>query len=199
MFSVLPHLLSVLAVFGASAQTMAVAPDRAISASDQAAIRCSVAFAIVAGRQVQGQPGSYPPLAWRGREYMVVTGTRLIDTGWSETDVAAAMRNAAAGLRAEDVLASVMGPCLSLLDAEVPALQKPNPPQCIAILQAQAAVVEADLLERRVRGDAAAQGRTPAEIDAVLAMEADAVAKVAAMPGGLDRFDAAACLELAKG
>lgn len=130
---------------------------------------------------------------------MVLTGTRLIDTGWSETDVAAAMRIAAAGLQAEGILASVMGPCLSLLDAEVPALQSPNLPQCVAILHAQAAVVEAALLERRFRGDAAAQGRTPAEIDAVLAMEADAVAQVAVMPGGLDRFDTSACLELAKG
>lgn len=199
MFSVLPHLLSILTILAASAQTMAVAPDRVISASDQAAIRCSAAFAVVAGQQARGLAAAYPPLGWRGREYMVLTGTRLIETGWSEADVAGAMRHAAVGFQAEDVLASVMGPCLSLLDAEVPSLQKPTPPQCVAILEAQAAVAEAAELERRVRSDAAAQGRTPAEADAILAMEADAVAKVAALPGGLERFDTSACLELAKG
>lgn len=199
MFSTLPHLLSALAMIAAPAQTSTVTPDRIVSASDRAAIRCSAAFAVVAGQQARGLAAAYPPLGWRGREYMVLTGTRLIDTGWSEADVAAAMRDAAVRFQAEGVLGTVMGPCLSLLNAEVPPLQMPNPPQCVAILKAQAAVAEAAKLERRVRSDAAAQGRTPAEADAILAMEADAVAKVAAMPGGLDRFNTSACLELAKG
>ncbi len=152
---------------------------------------------------------------------MVQTGSSLIDAGWSEADVATAMRDAATTLQtqavadgdADGVLAAVMGPCLALLDAEVPPLQQPNLPQCAAILRlsyeevhgaegltdrAKDLLTLATVLEARTRREATEQGRTQADADAVLAMEADSVAKVAALLGGVQRYDIGTCFELAK-
>ncbi|MBB3989212.1 hypothetical protein [Croceicoccus naphthovorans] len=184
-------------------------------------MRCSAAFAIVAGQQQRGEGTTWPALGWRGREFMVRTGARLIDAGWTEPQVSAAMTEAAGGLQQEAIasgdadrkLAQVMRPCLSLLDTAVPPLQKPNLPQCAAILRASYEEVHAaeglsarakdlltlaTVLEARTRREATEQGRTQAEADAVLAAEATTVAKVAALPGGMQRYDIATCFDLAK-
>ena len=139
MINLLPHLFALAAplVF-----LQGTAPDPALSAENRAAVRCSAVFAIVAGEQQRGAMQGYPPLGWRGREYMVLTGAALIDAGWNKEQVAAAMRDAAASLQAEaikdgdadGVLAKVMPPCLSLLDAEVEPLIEPNLPQLEGIV-----------------------------------------------------------------
>lgn len=213
MIRTLPHLLGILAIVCASASAGAEPANRVLPASDSAAVRCSAAFAIVAGQQARGSGVAYPPLQYRGREYMAATGGTLFDKGWSEDEVAQAMRRAASGLQGEDLLDAVMPPCLDLLDAQVPPLQVPNLPQCTAIVRRMhddmveeegASPRSADLLaqatalEQRTRQEAIAQGRTDEEVDAILGVEAASVAEVAGMPGGLARYDASACFDLAK-
>lgn len=194
-----------------------------LSTEDRAAVRCSAAFAIVAGEQQRRAASSahYPPLGWRGREFMVVTGERLIAAGWSREQVTAAMTEAVADLQREakttgnaaSVLDAVMPSCLTLLNAQVDQLIEPNLPQCAAILRlsydevqaleglsspAKDLLTLATVLESRVRRELARQGRTEAEADVIVALEAESVAKVAAQPGGVERFDIATCFELAK-
>lgn len=195
----------------------------ALSAADRAAVRCSAAFAIVAGQQERGAGDAqgWPPLGWRGREYMVATGERLRASGWTRDEVSAAMRDAAAALQAEAreagdgeaVLAAVMPPCLALLETQVPPLTQPNLPQCAAILRlsyeevhageglsarARDLLTLATVLEARARRELTEQGRTAAEADAILALEAESVANAAAEPGGVGRYDVATCFDLAK-
>ena len=215
---------AMLALPVAALAQQAGAPSRpALSAENRAAVRCSAAFAIVAGEQERGAAGvaAYPPLAWRGREYMVATGEALIAAGWTQAQVSAAMNEAAAAIQheavakgdAEGVLGAIMPPCLSLLDAQVPPLTLPNLPQCAAILRlsydevhaaegltdrAKDLLTLASVLESRARRELAGQGRSDAEADAVLDIERDSVTKVAAQPGGVQRYDIATCFELAK-
>lgn len=183
---------------------------------ERAAIRCSAAFALVAGAQARSEAGRYAPLDWRGREFMVLTGSGLTARGWSAAQVAAAMRDAAAGLQgggAQGALDAVMAPCLALLDAAVPPLRIPTLPQCAAILrlaadealavpgradEARRLAEAADAAAQNVRDDAAAQQRSPADAEAVLAAEAAEVARMAALPGGTARYDRRGCFELAK-
>jgi len=218
MINFLPHFFALAAplVF-----LQGTAPDPALSAENRAAVRCSAVFAIVAGEQRRGAMQGYPPLGWRGREYMVLTGAALIDAGWSKEQVAAAMRDAAASLQAEaikdgdadGVLAKVMPPCLSLLDAEVEPLIEPNLPQCTAILRlsydevheaeglsarAKDLLTLATVLESRTRRELVEQGRTQAEADAILAVEAKSVVETAQARGGVQRYDIGTCFELAK-
>lgn len=91
-------------------------------------LRCSAAFAIVAGEQHRGAPAAaaYPPLGERGREYFVRASARLMDElGLSREQVEAGLRGEVRGLQesARDAadpaayLDSVMQPCLSALDA----------------------------------------------------------------------------------
>ncbi len=91
-------------------------------------LRCSAAFAIVAGDQQRGVASAlaYPPLGERGREYFVRSSVRLMD------DLALTRAQVEASLRAEVEalrrtlqeggdpaanLDSVMQPCLSALEA----------------------------------------------------------------------------------
>lgn len=218
MISLLSHLMA----FAAPLFLLQGTPDSpALSAENRAAVRCSAAFAIVAGEQQRGAMQDYPPLGWRGREYMVRTGAALIDAGWSKEQVAGAMRDAAAGLQAQavqegdadGVLSAVMPPCLSLLDAEVEPLIEPNLAQCAAILRisydevhdteglsnrAKDLLTLTTVLESRARRELAQQGRTQGEADAVLAVEAKSVAQTAQAPGGVQRYDIGTCFELAR-
>lgn len=207
----------------ALAQEPAPVATPTLSAENRAAVRCSAAFAIVAGEQLRGGEAAaqYPPLGWRGREYLVRTGARLTAAGWTADEVGAAMRAAAADLQgeaiaggdADGVIAAVMPACLALLDAEVPPLIAPNLPQCTAILRlsydevhaaeglsarAKDLLTLATVLESRARRELTQQGRTEAEADAILAVEGEAVAEVAGQPGGVQRYDIATCFELAK-
>lgn len=209
-------LLALLAAASTPAPPPPATP--APTADERAAIRCSAAFALVAGEQARGGAGRYAPLGWRGREYMVLTGSGLTARGWSAAQVAAAMQAAAEDLQgpsseAQGALDAVMPPCLALLDAAVPPLRQPTLPQCAAILrlaadeqrvlpggsaEAQRLDAAADEAARRVRSDTLAQSRSAADADAVLAAEAAEVARVAALPGGIARYDRRTCFELAK-
>lgn len=217
---ILSLMLMPLAAIGSVSPQIVLAAEpssRALSAQDAAAVRCSAAFAIVAGQQARGAEEGYPPLSYRGREYMVQTGSSLIENGWSQGEVAAAMRDAAAALQGDAgdgaLLAAVVPPCLALLDANVAPLMEPNLPQCTAIMgvlheealmaggkseRARELQSAATALESLTRQEAAGQGRTETEIDAILALERQSVAEVAAMPGGIGRYDADVCYDLAK-
>lgn len=91
-------------------------------------LRCSAAFAVVAGEQQRGVPRAqaYPALAERGREFFVRAGARLMDERkLSREQIEAAVRTEATALqdgaaRASDpdkYLDDVMRPCLVVLDA----------------------------------------------------------------------------------
>ena len=91
-------------------------------------LRCSAAFAIVAGEQQRGvvTAQAYPPLAERGREYFARTGARLMDDlKLSREQIEAQMRSEAAAIQkaateAPDraaYLDSLVHPCLSALEA----------------------------------------------------------------------------------
>lgn len=198
-------LLALLAAASTPAPPPPATP--APTADERAAIRCSAAFALVAGEQARGGAGRYAPLDWRGREYMVLTGSGLTARGWSAAQVAAAMQAAAGSLQGAGALDAVMPPCLALLDAAVPPLRVPTLPQCAAILrlaadelrtlpngaaEAQRLAAAADAASARVRAEASSTA------DAVLAAEAAEVARVAALPGGIGRYDQRSCFELAK-
>ncbi len=91
-------------------------------------MRCSAAFAIVAGEQQRGVATAlaYPPLAERGREYFARTGARLMDDlQLSREQVEASMRTETESLQKaaaeapdrEEYIAALMEPCLSALEA----------------------------------------------------------------------------------
>lgn len=94
------------------------APELTIQ--QKTALRCSVAFALVAEGQARGDPAvaDYPPLGERGREFFVRSSAQIMDeTGMSREAVAGLLAAEVAGLQEPETLASVMPPCLLLLDA----------------------------------------------------------------------------------
>lgn len=121
--------MMVLLAFGlvagpVTAQPPAATPvlPRALSADEQAALRCATAFAIVAGDQARGDPLAvqYPPLGVRGREFFAVTAARLMDAaGLDEAGIKAAAEGEAAAVR-RDGAGPIMPFCLALLDAQMP-------------------------------------------------------------------------------
>lgn len=91
-------------------------------------LRCSAAFAIIAGEQARGAKGDreYPPLQDRGMEYFVRAATQLMDELGVTREVVDAMLRAEVGrlqeaaYNARDPAAhfdSVMLPCLADLEA----------------------------------------------------------------------------------
>jgi hypothetical protein len=91
-------------------------------------LRCSAAFAIVAGEQQRGLATAlaYPPLAERGREYFVRSSVRLMDDlAITREQVEASLRGEVEALRKASAEAAdpagyvdgVMQPCLSALEA----------------------------------------------------------------------------------
>jgi len=91
-------------------------------------LRCSAAFAIVAGRQQRGEAGAlaYPALGERGREYFVRASARLMDDlKLSREQVEASLRAEVEGLQKATTergdpaatIDGVMQPCLSALEA----------------------------------------------------------------------------------
>jgi hypothetical protein len=91
-------------------------------------LRCSAAFAIVAGGQARGAPeaAAYPPLKDRGKEYFVRASARLMDelqatreqiTARIKAEVDAQQRAAAAAPNRKAYADNVMQPCLAALDA----------------------------------------------------------------------------------
>ncbi|MDR7100931.1 hypothetical protein [Croceicoccus sp. BE223] len=165
-------------------------------AARQASVRCAAAFALIAGQQERGGARGYPPMALRGREYMVRVGGALIGDGADVAQVGAAMRDAAAALADPATLAAVMPPCLSLLDAEVPTFAPPTLPQCVLIARRAGDAPLADRLEARLRAEMAAAGRAANEADAILA--AEAATGIAGEGDAAGRHHAATCEALAK-
>jgi len=208
MIRLLSHAFVVPALVCASTPASAAPAEPRMSVEDQAAVRCSAAFALVAGEQGRGAETGLPSLGQRGREYMVRTGARLLDKGWSEAQVTAAMQTAARDLDDRGTVMQVAAPCMALLDAEVAPLITPDVPQCVAIMRARHEAAHGDSaaarylliaerLEAGIRQEAAAQGQGREEVDAILAAEAAITTQVAAQPGGLERFDLSACERIA--
>ncbi|WP_374408752.1 hypothetical protein [Pelagerythrobacter sp.] len=119
--SALPVLLALAALVPAAhAQT---APDGAAAeptVQQKTALRCSVAFALVAQGQARGDPAmaEWPPLGERGREFFVRSSAQMMDeTGMTREEVAALLANEITALGEPGALAEVMPPCLLLLDA----------------------------------------------------------------------------------
>jgi len=109
----------------AAAQQAAPAP---MSLEQAMLLRCSAAFAVIAGEQARGAESAraYPALAERGREFFVRASARLMDEQhMSREQVEAALRAEAARFQADSARApdrarfvdGVMQPCLGVLEA----------------------------------------------------------------------------------
>lgn len=95
-------------------------PKPNLTIEQRTALRCSVAFALVAEGQARGDPAmsAYPALGERGREFFVRTSARIMDeTGLSRDAVAGLLAAEVEDLRGDGVLDDVVPPCMLLLDA----------------------------------------------------------------------------------
>ena len=123
------RFVPVLAAAALAAPAAAQQPQPAPLSLEQAMLlRCSAAFAIVAGEQRRGVASAlvYPPLAERGREFFARAGARLMDERqMSREQLEAAIRAEVAALQesstqSEDParhLDGVMRPCLAALES----------------------------------------------------------------------------------
>lgn len=107
-----------------------------LNLAQEAALRCSAAFGLVAHDQQRAAPDidAHPQLGTRGREFFVRTTARLMDeTGASREVIAALLKQRVEDLQrlpgngqdAKAALGGVVCACLPLLDAEVPAARTP--------------------------------------------------------------------------
>lgn len=93
-------------------------PAKALSIQQQAALKCSAAFALGAAAQARGEATAWPELAQRGREFFVRTSAAIMDeTGRSRDQVAAEISEQARVLVRPGAIEAAMPPCLLLLDA----------------------------------------------------------------------------------
>ncbi|MBO9519174.1 MAG: hypothetical protein J7493_14005 [Porphyrobacter sp.] len=103
-------------------------PRPTLSLEQQMMVRCSAAFAIVAGDQARSVPSAnaYPPMAQRGREFFVRSNARLMDElhltreqvqGMMNAEAKTLQTRAAEAANPAAYLDSVMKPCLSVLEA----------------------------------------------------------------------------------
>jgi hypothetical protein len=93
-------------------------PAKPLSIQQQAALKCSAAFALGAAAQARGDATRWPELGLRGREFFVRTSAAIMDeTGRSRDQVAAELGEQARVLARDRALAAAMPPCLLLLDA----------------------------------------------------------------------------------
>ena len=109
-----------LAAVPAAAQDAAPeeGPAAPLTLQQQAALKCSSAFALGAVEQAGGRHATWPPLAERGREFFVRTSAAIMDeTGWTRDQVAAELTAQARVLKRPGELEAAMPPCLMLLDA----------------------------------------------------------------------------------
>ena len=118
-------LLAALLAAPAAAQKPASSP---MTLEQTMLLRCSAAFAVVAGEQERGVASArtYPPLAERGTEFFVRAGAQLMDERhMSREEIEAAVRAEAERLQSESAAAGdragfvdgVMQPCLAALEA----------------------------------------------------------------------------------
>lgn len=117
--------LSLLLAAPATAQDSAppaLTPDQALL------LRCSAAFALVAGDQARGAPlaAAYPPMATRGKEFFVRASAELMDDAHLTREQVQALvqqqvgqlqRGSAAAKDPKAYLDQVMQPCLETLAA----------------------------------------------------------------------------------
>jgi len=117
-------LLAALLSVPASAQQ----PAPALTLEQKMLLRCSAAFAVVAGEQERGVASAqaYPPLRERGREFFVRAIARLMDEqNLSREQAEAAVRSEAQRFQADAAQApdkarfldGMMQPCLAALGA----------------------------------------------------------------------------------
>ncbi|MBK6801934.1 hypothetical protein [Novosphingobium sp.] len=130
-------MLKPAAILASAAALLAIAPAAPVLAQAAVvdlgtAVRCSAAFGIAAADQARGEPSArdYPPLGLRGREFFVQTGARLMDEQKLTRDqVQARMRAEVQKLQSEAAASAdrgaamrrILTPCLTLLNATVPA------------------------------------------------------------------------------
>lgn len=106
-------------LFAAPLLAQAPAPEpQPLSLQQSTALKCSAAFARGAALQARGEGAEWPPLAARGREFLVRTSAQIMDeTGRSRDLVALELTRQSQALAAPGALTAAMGPCLLLLDA----------------------------------------------------------------------------------
>lgn len=118
----LGHVLAAAPVTARDDAPTAPSPDQAVL------LRCSAAFALVAGDQARGAPvaAAYPPLATRGREFFVRASAQLMDElhlnreqvqAMLQEQVAELQQGSAATKDRAGYLDEVMQPCLETLEA----------------------------------------------------------------------------------
>lgn len=113
-----PTLLALAGTIGPAQAQQPEPPE--LTVQQETALRCSVAFALVAEAQARGDPAvaDYPPLNERGREFFVRSSAQIMDeTGMTRDEVAVRLAAEIEALRADGALDRVMPPCLLLLDA----------------------------------------------------------------------------------
>lgn len=124
--SVLPSL-ALLLLAAAAAPAEEPAPP-ALGPEQAMLLRCSAAFALVAGDQARGTPltAGYPPMAARGREFFVRASAELMDDAHLTREQVQALlqqqvdqlqRGGAAAKDRKAWLDQVMQPCLETLAA----------------------------------------------------------------------------------
>lgn len=107
-----------------------------LNLAQEAALRCSAVFGLIAYDQQRAAPGAgdYPPLVVRGREFFVRTTARLMDeTGASREAVQALLKQRVdelqmGSMKSKDpkgFVGRMVTSCRPLLDAEVPPAAKP--------------------------------------------------------------------------
>lgn len=96
----------------------AAAPATSLSIQQQAALRCSAAFALGAVEQAEGRNKAWPVLAKRGKEFFVRSSAGIMDeAGWTREQIVAELTAQARSLKRPGELEAAMPPCLLLLDA----------------------------------------------------------------------------------
>lgn len=96
------------------------APLPALSLDQQAALRCSAAFALVAAGQERGNAAAlaYPALEVRGKEFFVRSMAQVMDdTGMTREQVSQLVGQSAQELWDGNGIQDAMPACLLLLDA----------------------------------------------------------------------------------
>lgn len=203
------------------------AASNPLSASQQNHVQCVAVLAIIANEQQRGIGGweDLPPLAIRGAKFSdrVIEGlakdkSRKPDAARADivAQVAALQSEAVSSGDASAVLRAKSGPCLAMLDAEVPPPQPPTLPQCAAALamayddevahqgltkSARTLSIFAALLDGRAREALKAQGKTEAESDIAIGLEKEklmAEFMASEGKGTQDRIDFSACFEMAR-
>lgn len=118
----------ILALLSLAALAAAPQADQApLDTGDAILLRCSAAFALVAGDQARGLPAAraYPPLAARGKEFFVQASAQLMDDrhltreqvqALVQQQVVQLQQGSAAAKDPAGYLDQVMQPCLEELE-----------------------------------------------------------------------------------